>query len=135
MGFYRRLGDFEGTWKVCSKIGAEGYLDACGMPEPMKSELLAANDVVEMKRLGGGKISTKSSSKFMPGENVMKLGEQWEIEMPGFGKMTVSSQRNTNKQTNRQADKWPVHKQIQTKKTDKQMVSSQRNTNKQMVSS
>ena len=26
----------------------------------------------------------------MPGENVMKLGEQWEIEMPGFGKMTVS---------------------------------------------
>merc|ERR1712193_159306 len=86
--FYRRLGDFEGTWKVCSKVGAEGYLDACGMPEPMKSELLAANDVVEMKRLGGGKISTKSSSKFMPGENVMKLGEQWEIEMPGFGKMT-----------------------------------------------
>merc|ERR1712213_244468 len=75
--FYRRLGDFEGTWKVCSKVGAEGYLDACGMPEPMKSELLAANDVVEMKRLGGGKISTKSSSKFMPGENVMKLGEQW----------------------------------------------------------
>merc|ERR1711973_610355 len=63
--FYRRLGDFEGTWKVCSKVGAEGYLDACGMPEP-----------------------TKSSSKFMPGENVMKLGEQWEIEMPGFGKMT-----------------------------------------------
>ena len=27
----RRLGDFEGTWKVCSKIGAEGYLDACGV--------------------------------------------------------------------------------------------------------
>merc|ERR1712088_622580 len=42
--FYRRLGDFEGTWKVCSKL--------------------------------------------MPGENIMKLGEQWEIEMPGFGKMT-----------------------------------------------
>merc|ERR1711887_428993 len=86
--FYRRFCDFEGTWKVCSKVGAEGYLDACGMPEPMKSEMLAAVDVVEMKRLGGGKISTKSSSKFMPGENVMKLGEQWEIEMPGFGKMT-----------------------------------------------
>ena len=27
------------------------------MPEPMKSELLAANDVVEMKRLGGGKVA------------------------------------------------------------------------------
>ena len=51
----------------------------------------------------------------MPGENVMKLGEQWEIEMPGFGKMTVTSQTNTNKQTDRQADKGSVHKQIQTK--------------------
>ena len=72
----------------------------------------------------------------MPGENVMKLGEQWEIEMPGFGKMTVSSQ--TNKQTNRQAHKLPFHKQIQTKnrqtngqssKKCKQMVSSKINTN------
>ena len=27
------------------------------MPEPMKSELLAANDVVEMKRLGSGKVA------------------------------------------------------------------------------
>merc|ERR1719394_1551297 len=35
-----KTGDFEGTWKVCSKVGAEGYLAACGMPEPMKSELL-----------------------------------------------------------------------------------------------
>merc|ERR1719237_1458824 len=35
-----KTGDFEGTWKVCSKVGAEGYLDACGVPEPMKSEML-----------------------------------------------------------------------------------------------
>ena len=41
---------------MCSKVGAEGYLDACGVPEPMKSEMLAAVDVVEMKRLGGGKV-------------------------------------------------------------------------------
>ena len=56
--FTRRFCDFEGTWKVCSKVGAEGYLDACGMPEPMKSEMLAAAEVVEMKRLGGGKVSS-----------------------------------------------------------------------------
>ena len=55
----------------------------------------------------------------MPGENVMKLGEQWEIEMPGFGKMTVSSQTNTNKQTNRQ--------------TGRQMVTSQTDTNKKQT--
>ena len=74
----------------------------------------------------------------MPGENVMKLGEQWEIEMPGFGKMTVGSQTNTNKQTNRQADTWSALKQIRTKnrqtngqssKKCKQMVSSETNTN------
>ena len=61
----------------------------------------------------------------------MKLGEQWEIEMPGFGKMTVSTQTNTqtNKQTgrqtkghftnrykhtNKQTNKWSVLKEMQT---------------------
>ena len=33
------------------------------MPEPMKSELLAANDVVEMKRLGGGKVEWDQNSR------------------------------------------------------------------------
>ena len=33
------------------------------MPEPMKSELLAANDVVEMKRLGGGKVAWDQNSR------------------------------------------------------------------------
>ena len=28
------------------------------MPEPMKSEMLAAVEVVEMKRLGGGKVGS-----------------------------------------------------------------------------
>ena len=51
----------------------------------------------------------------MPGENIMKLGEQWEIEMPGFGKMTVRKKNtNTNKktkqneQTNKQKKKWEI---------------------------
>ena len=61
----------------------------------------------------------------MPGENVMKLGEQWEIEMPGFGKMTVSSQ--TNKQTDRQTNCQFKDRYKQT--TDKQMVSSKKYTN------
>ena len=33
------------------------------MLEPMKSELLAANDVVEMKRLGGGKVTWDQNSR------------------------------------------------------------------------
>ena len=35
------------------------------MPEPMKSEMLAAVDVVEMKRLGGGKVSYSSLFSFL----------------------------------------------------------------------
>lgn len=34
----------------------------------------------------------KSSSKLMPEENVFETGEQWEVELPGFGKMTVRLQ-------------------------------------------
>ena len=46
----------------------------------------------------------------MPGENIMKLGEQWEIEMPGFGKMTVRNYNknkitNTNKKTKQNEQK------------------------------
>ena len=80
-------------------------------------------------------ISTKSSSKFMPGENVMKLGEQWEIEMPGFGKMTVSSQINkqTDWQKNGQFTNRYKQKNRQTNgqssKKCKQMVSFKTNTN------
>ena len=54
--FRRRLCDFEGTWKVHSKVGASGYLDACGLPEPMKSEMMTSVETMKIKRLGGGKV-------------------------------------------------------------------------------
>ena len=57
---------------------------------------------------------------------MMKLGEQWEIEMPGFGKMTVSSQ--INKQTDWQKNGQFTNRYKQN--TDKQMVTPQRNANK-----
>ena len=34
----------------------------------------------------------------MPEEYVLKIGDQWDVEMPGFGKMTVS-QRWKKRQT------------------------------------
>merc|ERR1711936_664352 len=43
---------------------------------------------MKIKRLAGRKLSMKSSSKLMPEENVFETGEQWEVELPGFGKMT-----------------------------------------------
>merc|ERR1712130_375578 len=86
--FYRRLCDFEGTWKVQSRVGASGYLDACGLPDSMKSEMMSSVETMKIKRQGGGKLSIKSSSRLMPEENVFSTGEQWEVELPGFGKMT-----------------------------------------------
>jgi len=87
--FYKRMADLDGCWKVCSKVGEACYLDACGVPEPMKSELMAARDCVTMARIGSNKFKTKSSSKFWPSEDmVITDGEPWEVEMPGFGTVT-----------------------------------------------
>ena len=52
----RRLCDFEGTWKVQSRVGAAGYFDACGLPESMKSEMMTAVETMKIKRLAGGKV-------------------------------------------------------------------------------
>jgi len=85
---YKRCPDIEGTWKVVAKEGEFGFLDACGEPEPMKSEIMAARDCHEMMRLGYGKILLKTNSKFFPGELTMKIGEHWEFDMPDLGKAT-----------------------------------------------
>ena len=31
----------------------------------------------------------RTSSKLMPEEIVIKIGEQWDVDLAGFGKMTV----------------------------------------------
>jgi len=84
---YRRCPDLEGRWKVVSKEGEAQYLDACDVPEPMKSEMMASKDCFETERLSGGRIRTKTTSKFFPGEMVIKYDEEWEVEMPGIGTM------------------------------------------------
>jgi len=84
---YRRCPDIEGCWKVICMDGASAYLDACGIPEPMKSEMMAARDCHSMERLPGGRVFSKTTSKFFPSENVFKWDEQWEMEMPGLGTM------------------------------------------------
>jgi hypothetical protein len=63
----------------------------------MKSEMIAARDCIEIERLGCGKIRTKTDSKFFPKETVLKMGEQFEIEMPNLG--TIRGIVTENKDT------------------------------------
>jgi len=85
---YKRCPDIEGTWKVVTKEGESGFLDACGEPEPMKREIMASRDCHEMVRLGYGKILLKTNSKFLPAELTINMGEPWDCDLPDLGKAT-----------------------------------------------
>merc|ERR1711990_715357 len=85
--FYKRCPDVDGIWKVVGKEGECGFLDACGEPEPMKSEIMASRDCYEMKRLDYGKVLLQTNSKFLPVELTMKADEHWQAELPDLGKV------------------------------------------------
>merc|ERR1712212_671657 len=95
--FYKRCPDVDGLWKVVAKEGEGGFLDACGEPEPMKSEIMAGRDSYEMKRLDYGKVLLQTNSKFLPAEMTMAVDEHWDAELPDLGKvlgiMTVMKRR------------------------------------------
>merc|ERR1719474_1846289 len=74
-------------WKVVAKEGECGFLDACGEPEPMKSEIMAGRDSYEMKRLDYGKVLLQTNSKFLPAELTMAADEHWDAELPDLGKV------------------------------------------------
>jgi len=84
---YKRCPDVDGLWKVVAKEGENGFLDACGEPEPMKSEIMAGRDCYEMKRLDFGKVLLQTNSKFLPAELTMKTDEHWDAELPDLGKV------------------------------------------------
>ena len=65
---WKRVPDAEGTWKLLTHCGGENYLDAMGVPEPMKTEMLDARDTFCNEYIGGGKMKTTTDSKFMPKE-------------------------------------------------------------------
>jgi len=85
--FYKRCPDVDGLWKVVAKEGECGFLDACGEPEPMKSEIMACRDSYEMKRLDYGKVLLQTNSKFLPAELTMAADEHWDAELPDLGKV------------------------------------------------
>lgn len=95
--FYRRCPDIEGSWKPVSVSDGNAYMDALGIPEPMKSKMLAERAIEHLERLPCGKVKSKSESAFFGDETIIKLGEQWSIEIPGLGTVTGICTEHGNK--------------------------------------
>merc|ERR1712198_244337 len=86
--FYKRCPDVEGIWKVVTKEGEGSFIDACGIPEPKKTEMMTSLDCHHMMRLGYSKLWLKTNSKLLPEELTMKLGENFECHLKHLGKAT-----------------------------------------------
>jgi len=88
---YTRGMDIEGKWKTVSCVGAEANGAALGM----SGEALAAyadskiGETFEAERLVGGAWRIKTNAAWLPsGEMIMKSGEKYEMDLPGFGKVS-----------------------------------------------
>jgi len=88
---YKRGADVEGTWKPVSNTGACAFADALGMTGAVRDQWMEGHmkDWFKLERLQGGLVRMNTSSKIF-GETPMiyKSGEEWSIDVPGFGKMT-----------------------------------------------
>merc|ERR1712227_1168169 len=87
---YKRMADTEGKWRPVSNVGAESYADALGVTGADKEKLVAdtLKDWFTIERLPGGLVKMNSSSDLFGKEMIWKMGEEWSMEMPIFGKMT-----------------------------------------------
>merc|ERR1712227_672483 len=87
---YKRMADTEGKWRPVSNVGAESYADALGVTGADKEKLVAdtLKDWFTIERLAGGLVKMNSSSDLFGKEMIWKMGEEWSMEMPIFGKMT-----------------------------------------------
>jgi len=82
--FFKRGSDIEGSWRVVSESGKVAYLDACGVPEPMRTKMLNHKTKFQINRLPGGVISMTSDNEFMA-DFTYKMGEQYTMDIPGLG--------------------------------------------------
>merc|ERR1711990_545795 len=93
--FFKRCPDVEGIWKVVTKEGEGSFLDACGILELKKTEMMTSLDCHHMMRLGYGKLWLKTNSKLLPEELTMKLGEHFECYLKHLGKaMGIATEIN-----------------------------------------
>ena len=77
----------DGTWRVAAVTGMENYLAACGVTGEQAKQLIAdtAGEYFTIERLPGGKMRSQTNSKWLPAELVIKIGETYSFDVPGFG--------------------------------------------------
>jgi len=87
--FYTRKPDLEGTWRVVSHCGMEGYLCALGVTGATAEEMISSitKDYCTMERQAGGKLKILSNSKYFPQEMLIKVGEPYSMELSGIGRI------------------------------------------------
>jgi len=87
---YRRMVDIQGTFRKVSSIGMEGYLDAVGIKEPLKSQIIEANETSSCDMFGKKIRKTKSDSILMPaGEQTFAVGVENTMDIEGFGQVKL----------------------------------------------
>lgn len=84
---YKRVPDIEGTWRMVAQSGMENYLASLGVTGTQAVEMISmsSTEYFTLEKLAGGKIRSLTNSKWFPSEMVIKMGETYTLDMPGFG--------------------------------------------------
>jgi len=84
--YYRRMVDLQGTFKKVSSYGMEGYLDALGIKEPLKTQIIEAEETHSCDMFGKKIRKTKSNTVLMPaGEQTWAVDVENTVDIEGFG--------------------------------------------------
>jgi hypothetical protein len=88
---YKRVPDIEGTWRMVAQSGMENYLACLGVTGTQAAEMItmSSSEYFTLERMAGGKVRSLTNSKWFPSEMVIKMGETYTLEMPGFGSTEV----------------------------------------------
>ena len=90
----RRGCDMEGTWRCVAITGGEGYAAAIGLTPDLVEAYLESQlqETFSMERLVGGALEVRSTNAaWMPASGllVLKPGEEFSLDIPGYGKSKV----------------------------------------------
>ena len=84
----------EGTWRCVAITGGEGYAAAIGLTPDLVETYLESQlqETFSMERLVGGALEVRSTNAaWMPASGllVLKPGEEFSLDIPGYGKSKV----------------------------------------------
>ena len=79
-------------WRPVSNTGATAFADSLGMAGAIREQWLdgVLKDWFKLERQLNGLVQMNTSSKLFGDQPLIyKSGEEWSVDIPGFGKMTV----------------------------------------------